>query len=387
MKIVHICLCGAMTDGFNYQENIITKYQRQMGYEVTIIASQWIWGTNGKKVLSERTNYINDDNVKVIRLPIKKGTVDNRLKVYPDLYNTVEAEKPDILFIHDCQFLDIRNLAKYAKRNSPKITVYVDNHVDYSNGAHGWLSRNILHKGLWKYCVKKIEPYTRKFYGVLPARVDFLKELYDLPAEKCELLVMGADDELVEKAVKPEVKKAVRNKYGISEEDFLVVTGGKINRNRPETLELMRAVIATKSSKVKMLIFGSVTEDLKCEFEKLTEDPRIVFAGWQNALSTYEIMAASNLIVFPGLHSVMWEQAVAIGIPCIFRDIEGFHHVDLGGNADFVKDVTVQGLEKAIQRVLDDTNHYRKMKEVAEEEGMKHFSYRAIARQSIELNV
>ena len=336
MKIVHICLCGAMTDGFNYQENIITKYQRQMGYEVTIIASQWIWGTNGKKVLSERTNYINDDNVKVIRLPIKKGTVDNRLKVYPDLYNTVEAEKPDILFIHDCQFLDIRNLAKYAKRNSPKITVYVDNHVDYSNGAHGWLSRNILHKGLWKYCVKKIEPYTRKFYGVLPARVDFLKELYDLPAEKCELLVMGADDELVEKAVKPEVKKAVRNKYGISEEDFLVVTGGKINRNRPETLELMRAVIATKSSKVKMLIFGSVTEDLKCEFEKLTEDPRIVFAGWQNALSTYEIMAASNLIVFPGLHSVMWEQAVAIGIPCIFRDIEGFHHVDLGGNADFV---------------------------------------------------
>ena len=119
----------------------------------------------------------------------------------------------------------------------------------------------------------------------------------------------------------------------------------------------------------------------------MTEDPRIVFAGWQNALSTYEIMAASNLIVFPGLHSVMWEQAVAIGIPCIFRDIEGFHHVDLGGNADFVKDVTVQGLEKAIQRVLDDTNHYRKMKEVAEEEGMKHFSYRAIARQSIELNV
>ena len=32
MKIVHICLCGAMTDGFNYQENVITKYHKKMGY-------------------------------------------------------------------------------------------------------------------------------------------------------------------------------------------------------------------------------------------------------------------------------------------------------------------------------------------------------------------
>ena len=28
-------------------------------------------------------------------------------------------------------------------------------------------------------------------------RVDFLKELYDIPAEKCELLVMGADDTIL----------------------------------------------------------------------------------------------------------------------------------------------------------------------------------------------
>ena len=77
MKIVHICLCGTMTDGLTYQENIITKYHRKMGYEVTVIASQYVWDTQGKKVLTDKTTYRNDDDVKMIRLPIRYGTVDN----------------------------------------------------------------------------------------------------------------------------------------------------------------------------------------------------------------------------------------------------------------------------------------------------------------------
>ena len=103
MKIVHICLCGAMTDGLTYQENIITKYHRRMGLEVTIIASQYVWDSHGKTVLTDKTTYLNEDDVKVVRIPIRFGTVDNRLKVYPSLYETVESEKPDILFVHDWQ--------------------------------------------------------------------------------------------------------------------------------------------------------------------------------------------------------------------------------------------------------------------------------------------
>ena len=154
MKIVHICLCGAMTDGFNYQENVITKYHKKMGYDVTIIASQWIWDSAGKLQKLEKTDYINENGVKVIRLPIRHGNVNNRLKIYLGLYRTVEKEQPDILFIHDCQFLDIRKMAIYARRH-PNVKVYVDNHVDYSNGAHGWLSKNLLHRGLWRLCAKK----------------------------------------------------------------------------------------------------------------------------------------------------------------------------------------------------------------------------------------
>ena len=48
MRILHICVTGPYTDGFNYQENMLTKYQAKAGHEVHLIASQWEWSKGGK---------------------------------------------------------------------------------------------------------------------------------------------------------------------------------------------------------------------------------------------------------------------------------------------------------------------------------------------------
>ena len=383
MKIVHICLCGAMTDGLTYQENIITKYHRRMGLDVTVIASQWAWNSSGKKVQVEQTNYVNSDGVKMIRLPVLIGTVDNRLKKYKGLSRAVESEHPDILFIHDCQFLDILVLARYAKKH-PEVKVYVDNHVDYSNGAHGWLSKNILHNGLWRYCANRIEPYTTKFYGVLPARVDFLKELYHLPAGKCELLVMGADDEMVQKAAVPEVRQSLRKKYSISEEDFLIMTGGKIDAFKTQTLLLMQAVQSIPEKKVKLIVFGSVIPELKEKVQLLADGNRIQYIGWIQAQESYQYFAAADLVVFPGRHSVFWEQVTGQGIPMLVKDWPGMHHVDIGGNVIFLQNDSADEIQQEIQSLLDCPKKYQRMKAVAAEQGMKTFSYAAIAQRAIE---
>ncbi|MEI3418815.1 MAG: hypothetical protein V8Q86_09895 [Blautia sp.] len=50
---------------------------------------------------------------------------------------------------------------------------------------------------------KAIEPYTEKFFGVMPSRVDFLSDIYGIDKKKCGLLVMGADDDAVAEAKKP----------------------------------------------------------------------------------------------------------------------------------------------------------------------------------------
>lgn len=385
MKILHCCLACFYIDNYGYQENILPRYHKLMGHEVRIIASTESFDKNGCLTYIDAQRYLNEYGIEVIRLPYVNYIPDKvvkKLRRYKGLWEELNAFEPEFIFLHDIQFLDIDIIQKYAQTHTVKIVA--DCHTDFANSATNWFSKNILHKIIWRHCAHKIEPYVTKFYGVLPARVDFLKNVYKLPAEKCELLVMGADDELVEKAKTSGVRKKIRDKYKIAGDEILVVAGGKINHYRPEVLNLMEAIILLQNPGVKLLVFGNVAEKYKEKFDKLCKSDKIIYVGWLKSADTYEYFEAADLVVFPGLHSVMWEQAVAQGKAVVFRDIDGFHHVDVGGNALFVKDVSVYGLREALSELFDDENKIKKMTYVAEEKGIKVFSYADIARRSIQ---
>lgn len=385
-KVIHICLCGPMTDGFSYQENLLSKYHKRLGYEVTLITSEWIWDNNGKLARDGRNSYINEHNIPVFRLPIRNNkNVENKFKRYEGLYQTIETEKPDILFIHGCQFLDLWVIRKYLKKY-PDVKAYVDNHADFSNSGTNPVSKYVLHKGIWKIGTKAISSYIKKFYGVLPARVDFLTDMYGVAKEQTELLVMGADDEQVEKTEKEKLGEKVREKYGILQDDFLIVTGGKIDKAKAQTIYLMEAVKKLQNPKVKLLVFGSVEEELKEQVESLTDGERIINIGWINAEDSYAFFAAADVVCFPGRHSVFWEQVAGQGIPMIVKHWEGTEHVDVGGNVKFLyKDSTEEIIEVLQSITLDNKGMYSKMKEIAADKGKKVFSYLEIAKKALEL--
>ncbi len=380
-KIVHLCMCGPVTDGFSYQDNLLAKYHKKAGYEVCIIASDWIWDKDGKLVRDSRGTYLNEHGIRVVRLPVKHGKgIEYKFKKYKNLYETIEKEKPDILFIHGCQFLDIWKVKKYL-HSHPQVTAYVDNHADFSNSGTNWISKHILHKILWKAGAKAIAPYVTKFYGVLPARVDFLLDMYALAKEKTELLVMGADDERLQEAGKAQVRQEIRRKYGYNEDDFVLITGGKIDYAKRQTLLLMEAIAQIDNPQLKLLIFGSVEEEIKEQFDALcSKDARIRYIGWLNADDTYDYFAAAELAVFPGRHSVMWEQVAGQGIPMICKYWEGTTHVDVGGNVKFIMEDTVEAVKKA---VCDAVVQYDEMRAAAKGIGTKMFRYSEIAKRAI----
>ena len=305
------------------------------------------------------------------------------MKRYQGTYTAIEKASPDILFIHGGQFLDIDQVVKYLKKHSG-VTVYVDNHADFSNSATNWISKNVLHKIFWKHTEHQIEPYTKKFYGVLPVRVDFLKDIYGLPAEKCELLVMGADDELVEKAKNSGARAQIRAKYGIKEDDFLVMTAGKIDQWKTQTLLLMQAVQNIQNDRVRLIVYGSVTQELMDQVKALADGTIVQYIGWVLSKDSYDYFEAADLVIFPGRHSVMWEQVTGQGKPMLVKDWPGTHHVDLGGNVRFLTQDSVEEIQGEIERLLENPDEYEKMKAVAEEKGMQVFSYKEIAKRAIE---
>ena len=386
MKIVHICLSGSYNDNWGYHDNLLPKYNKKAGHDVTVITSIFV---NSKKHRGyEKVNpgeYVLDDGVKVIRIPFKKifaPKLAEKLRTYEGLYKKLEKERPDFIFIHGIQFLDVLIVAKYLK-NNPNCKAVADNHADFMNSARNWLSRNVLHRIIWKRCAALINPYVTKFYGVTPARVDFLVNMYNLPKQKVELLAMGADDEKVEETKNENIRKQIRKRYNINPDDFLIMTGGKIDTNKPQTLLLMEAVKKLNYPKVKLLIFGSVVPELKEKFNCLISD-NIKYIGWVDSKDTYNYFSAADLIVFPGLHSVFWEQVVGLGKPCIFKYIQGFTHIDLNGNCKFIYRDSVDEIKDIISEIINNNKLYEQMKKIAESRGKEIFSYKRIANKSLE---
>ncbi|MBQ7594303.1 MAG: glycosyltransferase family 4 protein [Synergistaceae bacterium] len=390
MKIVHLCLCGSVTDGWNYQDNLLTKWHHKNGHDVTIITSQIIFNDKGLHIIRESNDndYINSDGVRTIRLPMLGGNDPSKpwSGIYEGVYSNLEKLQPEILFIHGVVPGNLEEIVRYVKRH-PEMRVYVDSHADYSNSGSKRMTikkfiRNLIPRRFLRRCA--LLPYARKYYGVLPARVDYLVKEYRIPREKCELLLMGADDDLVNEAKKPEVIDEIRRKHNIQPDDFLIMTGGKIDRAKTQTLLLMEAVRNIQNEHVKLIVFGSVEEFMREKFYSLVDDVNVQYIGWVEARDSYKVFAASDLVVFPGRHSVFWEQVTGLGIPMLCKDWEGTHHVDLGGNVRFLTQDSTQEIQREIERLINFPEEYKRMKSVALNEGIKTFSYKNIARQSIE---
>lgn len=387
MRIVHICLSMGYTEGLNYQENIMIKYQALDGHDVSLITTDHCFNEGVWGLCQTESDYINPNGVHIMRLPFALPvpySLNRQIGIFKEFGNVLKKLHPEIIFVHNIQFQDIRKVAAY-KRNHPEVKVYVDNHSDFSNSARNWFSRNTLYRFWWKPCAKAIEPYAEKFWGVMPSRVDFLQNIYGIAPNKTELLVMGADDESVVHAADPKIRQSVRDQFEISQEDFLIVTGGKIDAFKTQTLLLMRAVKEIARNNLKLLIFGSVAEELKNELISLCDGRKIQYIGWAKGEQSYEYFAAADLVVFPGRHSVYWEQVAAQGIPMICKYWSGTTHIDIGGNVEFLMEDSVGEIKGKLQELLENPLKYKKMKEVAGSDKRYKFSYRVISRKAIGL--
>lgn len=381
MRILHLCLAASYVEGLSYQENLLSQAHKKMGHEVNVISGLKSFSKDGEYIYDEKAEqYTNKYGIIVRKLQYKNLVKLNRtLRKYIGTYDALVEAKPDVIFIHGVQFADVPILIKYLKKHA-EVAVYADNHADFSNSATNWVSKNIKHKILWKHYAKKIEPYVKRFYGVLPARVDFLTNIYGIPKEKVELLVMGADDDLVEEALKPEVKKGIREKYGIADDDFLIINGGKIDAAKKQTLLLMDAVNQMNNEKVKLIVFGSVIPELKQEVEKRCSD-KVQYIGWVESDESSNYFGAADLVCFPGRHSVFWEQVVALGIPMVVKHWEGTTHVDIGGNVKFLYKDEVNEIKEVIEGIVD--GEYEGMWKAAHGERREQFLYSGIAKQAI----
>ncbi len=382
MKIVHVAPVAPYNEYWGYQENILPKYQRMLGHDVTLIITNTMH-QNGKIVETECNDFVLNDGVRVIRRAKKKyvsskiTNINSKLEIF-DLLTEL---KPDFIFAHGLISTTIFDVIRYKKKINPDCKIVQDNHLDRFIGPPMDSFKRRLYFTYYKWINKRSIRFVERVYGVTPWRKEYAETYFGIPASKTDVLIMGADDEKINFENRKEIRKRIRETYNVSDDDFLIVTGGKIDKNKNIHL-LMKA--CSNLERVKLLVFGNVLDDLKEEFDNiLRTSENITHIGWIDSSDVYDYFLSADIVCFPGAHSVLWEQACASKVPCLFERWDGMEHVNNGGNSDFVYPISEKTLKDKISELLF-TEKYYEMKRVAESAATDIYLYSNIAKKSLE---
>lgn len=379
MKILHVAPLAPYNLNWSYQENLLPKYQKKLGHEVRIVVSTYENQKNGKVDVGEADFFLDDGTRVYRRKRLFQNTFLGKLISFTNIMDILIEYKPDFIMIHSLMTLCVFQVIKYKNKYNHDCVIIQDNHLDENIGKKKNKLLTDLFYMYWRFINKFSQKYISKYYGVTPWRKEFLIKRFGIPESKTDLLIMGADFDNLNICKQDDYRKEIRKKYQLNSE-FLIVTGGKIEKNKKIDL-LMKAVRDIKD--IKLLVFGTVADDYLEEIESSLSD-NVIMVGWLNNEDILKTFMACDLAVFPGQHSVLWEQACACKIPCLFAHWEHMEHLNNGGNSAEFSNISVDGIKNVILEYKN-TSKYRKMLNKAKSNITDIYRYDDIAVKSLEI--
>ena len=384
MKIVHI------EDYFfpeaGYQINIIPKYMARMGHEVTIITTEIIEELSGhvffdcKDVKSKDKIYTEKTGVKIIRLP-KKKSISNRAVFTGEIFQTIQDEKPDVVYIHGNDSLtSMRYLLKRKKLGYPLV---MDSHM------LEMASRNKLSKLFrWGYRHFFTPMLVKDNIPVIRTQDDpYVEKCLGIPLKQSPWISVGSDTMLFHPD--ENARKAFREEHGIEEDAFVVLYAGKLGRAKggmllAEALEKKLPV----DKKVVFVVVGKASGEYGEQVETTfsNSENRILRFPTQKYSDLPPFYQAADLAVFPRQCSLSFYDVQACGLPVVFEDnninIDRASHnnglVFEAGNAEDFR-------QKMAQIISLDTKDYQTMRQNSIALVRESYDYAELAKKYMEI--
>lgn len=371
MKI--IMLCDFYNESLEYQENLLVKYYVKHKHEVTVVTSTFdsvfdYYADRHDNRVPARTYH--HGGAKIVKLRYRYNIL-NRLRAFTRIDYLLDQEAPDLIFVHDIM-LNFPEAVRYVKKH-PGCRMIMDYHADYSNSGKNSLSLKILHGVIRKWFLDRARPHLKKVFPIVPASATFLHEIYKVPHSEMELLPLGADMDLAREVKKQQAGRALRQSFGINEDDVVIFSGGKLAPAKKTEL-LIDAVARLPDRRIHVVVVGDTSEEneiYKSDLLKLAQErPNIRFTGWLDHLDVYRYMDMADLAVFPASQSILWQQAIAMGLPLIVGNTghQDISYLNLHHNIIILDktEIRVDKLADAIDSVISDPKRLHEMSVGAE---------------------
>lgn len=366
-------LCDFYSESLAYQENLLTRHYVKHGHEVVVVAS----------VFESLFDFVNDrydpssperiyraDGATIIKLRYRTNYL-NRVRTYRPLTDILEQVAPDLVFVHDIH-LNLLDAVAYVRRH-PRSRLVMDYHADFSNSAKNWLSLKVLHGIIRKRVLDKARPHISRIFPVVPASAAFLTEVYGVPAHEMELLPLGIDLGRVRSVRRSDARGRLRRGLGIAESDVVLFSGGKFDPQK-RLDALIEAFGQIVRPDLHLIVIGDASPDTATygrTLRQLAADvPNVRFTGWLEGDAILEHMHMADMAVFPASQSVLWQQAIGMGLPLIVGDRptptgakQDVDYLNLEGNIDILDGAQplVPQLARAIDRLAVNATERRRM--------------------------
>ncbi len=371
-------------DNWSYQENLLPKTHVRQGHNVTVITTCRILSDSEKIIKTEPRRYTLDSGVKMIRLAHSKKYFIEKIKrifVSFDLYPLLCELKPDLIMVHGVDVgITYRDIVKYVKKNKETCTLIGDSHLFDEIAPEQTTLRGKIISAMRIRWRKKLINVCETVFCITPACIDYAKKMYSISDDKIQLLPLGYDSELIDWNNRLGIKKEWRREHGLSDDDIVIIHGGKIIKRRLTPLAI-NAVKALNRKDVKLVIFGEISDDMKSEVEQLIKENEefVKYLGLLSLEEYNKAYIASDIALFPGGQSVLWQEAIGCGLPLIVGSANNIEYLDRGGNIVFAERGSLEDLIKKLKGALENDN-YKKMSEIAATKGREYFSYERMAK-------
>ncbi|ANF51544.1 hypothetical protein A0O34_13980 [Chryseobacterium glaciei] len=376
---------------YTYQENLLTKNYTKYGHNVVVISSTFenVFDYAHNKYDSSKKQKTEEYfGAKIIRLPYSFNFL-NKLRKHAGVYEILLKEKPDLIYVHDIHF-NLKEAVKY-KKQFPNCKIILDYHADYTNSAHNWVSLNILHKVIRKSFFNKYKKYISKIFPVVPGGADFLHEVYGVSHKEMELLPLGCDYSKSMEIMQNIDNIKQRQNLGIKENDIIIITGGKINKLK-NTHVIVDAIKKNNREDVHLIVFGKEDQGSEEYFDNIKKSAEnyknIHFIGWVDNTKIYELLAISDLAVYPSSQSVLWQQSIGMHLPLIVGDFGGQDMSYLNQNNNIIKvdkeNLNADYFATLLNQLIENPSEIEQMKKGAEKTAKEYLDYRIIAEKTLE---
>ena len=177
-----------------------------------------------------------------------------------------------------------------------------------------------------------------------------------------------------------------REKLGIGNEEFVLLSVGEMTENKNHRLAL-RALALLEEKPIRYVLVGrgEQMEALQAQAQELGITDRVIFTGYRNDVA--ELYPAADAFFFPSFReglSVALMEAMASGLPAIVGKIRGNTDLIDDGVEGVYMPLTPEGAAEAIRKLYDDPALRSRLGEAAREK-VRRFSAPEVQRKMREI--